>query len=49
MSVIAALTGDRSGTTWIGSDEIVSIGNLRQVFGPKWVLSGACPAFPSRK
>jgi ATP-dependent protease HslVU (ClpYQ) peptidase subunit len=40
MSVIATLIDEGGGTTWIGSDAIVSIGNLRQVFGPKWILSG---------
>lgn len=38
MSVIAAISSGRSGSTWIASDTMVCSGNLRQIIGPKWVV-----------
>lgn len=38
MSIIAALSCSKTGSTWVGSDTMVRSANLRQVVGPKWIV-----------
>lgn len=38
MSVVVALRAKDGRSTWIGSDTMVTGGNLKQEYGPKWLL-----------
>lgn len=40
MSVIAAVQVAHEGPTWIGSDTLVTSGNLRLELGTKWIVRG---------
>jgi ATP-dependent protease HslVU (ClpYQ) peptidase subunit len=38
MSVIAAISSSKFGSTWIGSDTMVCSGELKLTNGPKWIV-----------
>ena len=39
MTVIAAMSSTRSGSTWVGSDTLLLSGNLQLALRPKWIVS----------
>lgn len=38
MTVIAAMSSTRSGSTWVGSDTLLLSGNLQLALRPKWIV-----------